>query len=171
MTMDRQPRSTPSSRHRSDLRAVVGSSASAYDYTLTAWSAGTVLSPAYGPPSPPQVFSFILGTVVGFAVAGALAFGALRGGVRRRGEPSAALWGSFHFVSVALAVVAAWFLSAHVVSLAGWRLGSFVATGLMNARIEPKSRPLHRQSVVGRLPRKPPRRGRSAQSKVAADGD
>jgi hypothetical protein len=85
MTMDRQPRSTPSSRHRSDLRAVVGSSASAYGYTLIAWSAGSVLSPAYGPPSPPQVFSFILGSVVGFAVAGALAFGALRWSAEPRG--------------------------------------------------------------------------------------
>jgi len=40
-------------RYRSDLRNVVGSSASAYGYTLTIWSTGMVLSYAYGPPSPP----------------------------------------------------------------------------------------------------------------------
>ena len=127
MTINRQPRSTPSGRYRSDLRAVVGSSASAYGYTLTVWSTGSVLSHAYGLPSPPQIFSFILGAVVGFAAVGALAFGGVT--VEFGGEGSRVrLWGSFHFVSVALAVGAAWFLSAHVVSLAGWPLGSFVAT-------------------------------------------
>jgi hypothetical protein len=57
-------------RYRSDLRNVVGSSASAYGYTLTIWSTGMVLSYAYGPPSPPLVVSFFLGAVLGFAVVG-----------------------------------------------------------------------------------------------------
>ena len=39
-------------RYGSDLRGVVGSSATAYGYTLTVWSTGAVLSHAYGPPSP-----------------------------------------------------------------------------------------------------------------------
>jgi hypothetical protein len=38
------------------------------------------------------------------------------------------LWGSFRFLSVGLAVGAAWFLSAHAPSLPGWALGAFVAT-------------------------------------------
>ncbi len=46
---------SPVGRYRSDLRNVIGSSASAYGYTLTIWSTGMVLSHAYGPPSPPQV--------------------------------------------------------------------------------------------------------------------
>jgi hypothetical protein len=71
--MEEQPRS-PLSRYRSDLRNVVGSSASAYGYTLTIWSTGMVLSHAYGPPSPPLVFSFFLGAIVSFAVVGILAF-------------------------------------------------------------------------------------------------
>jgi hypothetical protein len=103
-----------------------GSSASAYGYTLTVWSTSSVLSHAYRLPSPPQIFCFILGAVVGFAAVGASAFGGVT--VEFGGEGSRVrLWGSFHFVSVALAVGAAWFLSAHVVSLAGWPLGSFVA--------------------------------------------
>ncbi len=57
-------------RYRSDLRNVIGSSASAYGYTLTVWSTGMVLSYAYGPPSPPLVFSFFAGAVLGFAVVG-----------------------------------------------------------------------------------------------------
>ena len=73
--MDEQVVSSLLGQYRSDLRNVVGSSASAYGYTLTIWSTGMVLSHAYGPPSPPQVFSFFLGAVVGFAVVGILAFG------------------------------------------------------------------------------------------------
>ena len=143
--MDRRPRSTPGGRYRSDLRAVIGSSASAYGYTLTVWSTGSVLSHAYGPPSPPGVFSFILGAVVGFAVVGALAFGGV-GAEFGAGGSRVRLWGSFHFVSVALAVGATWLLSAHVPSLAGWPLGSFVATvcyfgvvGAENAAADPGS--------------------------------
>jgi hypothetical protein len=122
-----QPRRSMLSRYRSDLRNVVGSSASAYGYTLTVWSTGMVLSYAYGPPSPPLVVSFFLGAVLGFAVVGALAFGGVTvefGGESRRVQ----LWGSFRFMSVGLAVGTAWFLSAHAPSLPGWPLGAFVAT-------------------------------------------
>jgi hypothetical protein len=114
-------------RYRSDLRNVVGSSASAYGYTLTIWSTGMVHSYAYGPPSPPLVVSFFLGAVLGFAVVGILAFGGVTvefGAESRRVQ----LWGSFRFVSVGLAVGAAWLLSAHVPSLPRWPLGAFVAT-------------------------------------------
>ena len=114
-------------RYRADLRNVVGSSASAYGYTLTVWSTASVLTHAYALPSPPEVFSFFLGAVVGFAVVGTFAFGGVTaefGGESRRVQ----LWGSFRFVSVALAVGVAWLLSAHVSSMPGWPLGSFVAT-------------------------------------------
>ena len=125
--MDEQRLSSPLSRYRSDLRNVVGSSASAYGYTLTIWSTGMVLSHAYGPPSPPQVFSFFLGAVVGFAVVGIVAFGGVT--VEFGAESSRIqLWGSFRFLSVGLAVGAAWFTSAHAPSLPGWPLGAFVAT-------------------------------------------
>ena len=125
--MDEQRLSSPLSRYRSDLRNVVGSSASAYGYTLTIWSTGMVLSHAYGPPSPPLVFSFFLGAVVGFAVVGIMAFGGVT--VDFGAESSRIqLWGSFRFLSVGLAVGAAWFTSAHAPSLPGWPLGAFVAT-------------------------------------------
>ena len=115
-------------RYRADLRGVVGSSATAYGYTLTVWSTGAVLSNAYGPPNPPQVFTFFGGAVVAFVVVGVLAFGGVTaefGGGSNRVE----LWGGFHFLSVGLAVAAAWLISAHVPGFPGWALGAFVATG------------------------------------------
>jgi hypothetical protein len=114
-------------RYRSDLRGVVGSSAIAYGYTLTVWSTGAVLSHAYGPPSPLLVFAFFGGAVLAFAVVGALAFGGLTtefGGGSNRVE----LWGGFHFLSVGLAVGAAWLVSAVAPSFPGWPLGAFVST-------------------------------------------
>ncbi len=118
---------SPLRRYRSDLRSVVGASSTAYGYTLIVWSTGAVLSHAYGPPSPPQVFAFFGGAIVGFAVVGILAFGGVTvefGG----GTNHVELWGGFHFISVGLAVGVAWWVSAHVSSLSGWPLGAFVAT-------------------------------------------
>ena len=118
-----------SKRYRSDLRTAVGSSATAYGYTLTVWSTGMILSHAYGPPSPPLVFAFFGGAVLAFALVGALAFG----GVTARpggGSSHAELWGSFHLLSVGLAVGAVWLVSAHAPSFPGWPLGAFVATAL-----------------------------------------
>ena len=84
--------------YRTDLRGVVGSSASAYGYTLTVWSTGAVLSHFYGAPSPPKVFFFLGGAVLAFALVGGLAFG----GVTKRfggGSGRVELWGSFHLFS------------------------------------------------------------------------
>jgi hypothetical protein len=120
---------SPVGRYRSDLRNVVGSSASAYGYTLTIWSTGMVLSYAYGSQSPPMVFFFFLGAVLAFAMVGVLAFGGVTvefGAESRRVQ----LWGSFRFLSVGFAVGAAWLLSAHAPSLPGWPLGAFVATAI-----------------------------------------
>jgi len=126
MSMDDQVRSALG-RYRSDLRNVVGSSASAYGYTLTIWSTGMVLSHAYGPPTPPLVFSFFLGAVLAFAAVGILAFGGVT--VEFGVEPShVQLWGSFRFLSVGVAVGVAWLASAYPPSLPGWPLGGFLAT-------------------------------------------
>ena len=127
--MEPQRRSSIGRRYRSDLRSVVGSSATAYGYTLTVWSSGMILSHAYGPPSPPLIFAFFGGAVLAFAVVGALAFG----GVTARpggGYSRAALWGSFHLLSVGLAVGATWLISAYAPSFPGWPLGAFAATAL-----------------------------------------
>ena len=114
-------------RYRTNLRGVLGASATAYGYTLTVWSTGAILSGAYGPPSPPEVFTFLGGALVAFALVGVLAFGGVTaefGGGSGRVE----LWGGFHFLSVGLAVAAAWLVSAYAPGLPGWALGSFVTT-------------------------------------------
>ena len=121
--MDEQERSALG-RYRSDLRKVIG--ASAYGYTLTVWSTGMVLSHAYGPPTPPLVFSFFLGAVMAFAVVGIVAFGGVT--VEFGVEAShIQLWGSFRFFSVGVAVGVAWLASAYVPGFPGWPLGGFVA--------------------------------------------
>lgn len=132
--MEAQEERSAAVRYRSDLRNVVGSSASAYGYTLTVWSTGMILSHAYGPPDPPEVFSFFAGAVLAFALVGILAFGGVSvefGAESRRIR----LWGSFRFLSVGAAVGAAWFASSHVPSFPGWPLGAFVATAAYLAAV------------------------------------
>lgn len=125
--MEAQEERSPLARYRTDLRNVVGSSASAYGYTLTVWSSGMVLSHAYGLPNPPEVFSFFVGAILAFALVGVLAFGGVT--VEFGGQVSRIqLWGSFRFISVGAAVGAAWFISLHVPSVLGWPLGTLVAT-------------------------------------------
>jgi hypothetical protein len=127
--MEEQGNVSSPGRYRSDLRSVIGSSATAYGYTLTVWSTGMVLSHAYGPPSPPLVLSFLGGAVLAFALVGVLAFGGVTvefgGGMNR-----IQLWGGFHFLSVGLAVGAAWLATGYVPSIPGWLLGAFVATAI-----------------------------------------
>jgi len=92
--------------YRKSLRTAVGSSSAPYGYTLTTWTTGAVLLNARGIPGTLEVLLFMSGAVLGFAVVGSLAFG----GVTKRyaNEPNRiALWGSFHFLSVGLAVGAA----------------------------------------------------------------
>lgn len=116
-------------RYRTDLRGVVGSSASAYGYTLTIWSTGAMLSHFYGPPSPPKVLFFLGGAVLAFALVGVLAFGSVTkrfGGGSGRVE----LWGSFHLLSGGLAVGTAWLVGIYTSSFPGWPLGAFVATAV-----------------------------------------
>ena len=125
--MEAQEGRSAAFRYREDLRNALGSSASAYGYTLTVWSTGMVLSHAYGPPSPPEVFSFFAGAVLAFALVGIVAFGGVS--TEFGAEPSRVrLWGSFRFFSVGTAVGAAWLASAHVPAFPGWPLGAFLAT-------------------------------------------
>ena len=129
--MDEQERSAPG-HYRSDLRNVVGSSASAYGYTLTIWSTGMVLSYAYGPPSPPQVFSFF-GAVLGFAVVGVMPFGGVTvefGAESNRVQ----LWGGFRFVSVGLAVGCRVVIVCAYAEATGMGIGSVRGHGYLPGR-------------------------------------
>jgi hypothetical protein len=121
------PRPSIVGGYRSGLRAVVGASATAYGYTLTAGPTSMLLTHAYGPPKPFEVLLFSSGAILAFALVGALAFGGVKG---QFGEPprKIQLWGSFHFLSVGLAVTAAYLVGAHAPDVVGWPAGAFAAT-------------------------------------------
>jgi hypothetical protein len=89
--------------YRKNLRAVVGSAAAPYGYTLSIWAAGAALVSVHGIPKTLAALAFVGGAVLGFAFVGALAYGGIPGQLdQERGH--ALLWGSLHFVSVGLAV-------------------------------------------------------------------
>ncbi len=120
----------PLGRYRADLRSIIGSSSAAYGYTLTIWSTGSVLSHFYGPPSPPEVFTFFGGSVLAFAMVGLLAFGGVTVEFGGGGGGRVELWGSFHFLSVRAAVGVAWLAASYAPSFPGWPLGVFLATAV-----------------------------------------
>src|SRR5215211_5714394 len=94
--------------YRKNLRAVVGSAAAPYGYTLSIWAAGAVL---------------------GFAFVGALAYGGIPGQLdQERGH--ALLWGSLHFVSVGLAIGAVTLAAYLVEGFLVWPLGGFLVTSI-----------------------------------------
>jgi hypothetical protein len=86
-----------------------------------------LLTHAYGPPKPFEVLLFCSGAILAFALVGALAFGGVKG---QFGEPprKIQLWGSFHFLSVGLAVSAAYLVGAYAPDVVGWPAGAFAAT-------------------------------------------
>lgn len=116
-------------RYRTDLRGVIGSSASAYGYTLTVWSTGALLSYSYGPPSPINVFTFFGGAVIAFALVGLLAFGGVTVQFGNE-EGRVQLWGSFRFISIGASVGAVLQVASYLPSFPGWPLGAFFATAL-----------------------------------------
>jgi hypothetical protein len=80
-----------------------------------------LLTHAYGPPKPVEVLLFCGGAILAFALVGALAFG---GASEHFGDPPRRihLWGSFHFISVGLAVAAAYLVGTHAPDALGWPL-------------------------------------------------
>jgi hypothetical protein len=113
--------------YREHLRTAVGSSAAPYGYTLATWTTGAALSHAYGVPTSLDALLFMAGAVLAFAMVGAIAFGGM--GTRFAHAPrEAALWGSFHFLSVGGAIGAAALVAYLVAGGAGWVLGPFAST-------------------------------------------
>ena len=121
------PRPSLMGGYRPGLRSVVGASATAYGYTLTIGPTSMLLTHAYGPPKPFEVLLFCGGAILAFALVGALAFG---GASEHFGDPPRRihLWGSFHFISVGLAVAAAYLVGTHAPDALGWPAGAFAAT-------------------------------------------
>jgi hypothetical protein len=71
----------------------------------------------------------MFGAVLGFAVVGTIAFGGVTERFDRDHGETPLVWGSFHFLSVAVAIGAAVLVSYLVESfILAWPLGGFLAT-------------------------------------------
>ncbi len=113
--------------YREHLRTAVGSSAAPYGYTLATWTTGAVLTHAYGVPTAVDALLFMAGAVLAFASVGAMAFGGMT--TRFANAPrQAALWGSFHFLSVGGAIGAAALVSYVLTGSVGWLVAPFAST-------------------------------------------
>ena len=143
------PRPSLMSGYRPGLRSVVGASATAYGYTLTVGPTSMLLTHGYGPPEAIEVLLFCCGAILAFALVGALAFGGVS---EHFGDhpKKIQLWGSFHFLSVGLAVGAAYLVGAFVPSALGWPLGAFAATAtyLMVVGFENAAADLERRRIA-----------------------
>ncbi|CAN5871762.1 hypothetical protein BH18ACT11_BH18ACT11_00320 [soil metagenome] len=113
--------------YRKHLRSAVGSSAGPYGYTLATWTTGAVLTHAYGVPTAIDALLFMFGAILAFAAVGAVAFGGMS--ARFAHSPrQAALWGSFHFLSVGGAIGAAALVAYLLPEPAGWLLAPLAST-------------------------------------------
>ena len=115
--------------YRQRLRITLGSSAAPYGYTLATWTTGAVLTHAHGIPDALAALTFMFGAVLGFAFVGALAFGGVTRHLDRDHSETPLVWGSFHFLSVAVAIGAAMLVTYLVESFfLAWPLGGFLST-------------------------------------------
>jgi hypothetical protein len=114
---------------RRAFATMVSSSAAPYGYTLTVWSSGALLMHFRHAPSVWEVFLFLAGAVVAFAVLSMMG----RGPIERAdpvSQPSArALAGALDLFAVGVAVGAAALLSM-IPSWVAWPLSSLGATAL-----------------------------------------
>jgi hypothetical protein len=115
--------------YRKNLRAVVGSAAAPYGYTLSVWSAGAALISVHGIPKTLAALTFVVGAVLGFAFVGTLAYGGIPGELDQE-KGHALLWGSLHFASVGLAVGAVTLTAYFVEGFVVWPLGGFLVTSI-----------------------------------------
>jgi hypothetical protein len=127
----------PGSHLRTAMATIATASATPYGYTVSLWSSGALLIHYHGIPRPGEVFLFVAGALMGFAVIGAVGHGALRRDEPFRAGPGHIVGGLLNWFAVGIAVgtVA---LVAPVTGVVAWMLGSFIATSLylMGASIQ-----------------------------------
>ncbi len=132
--MCEQPHSSLSQRpdseqFRAALGTIVSSSAAPYGYTVSLWSSGALLIHFHGGPAVGEIFLFLTGALIGFALVGALAEGALRTTMPLSPGQGQVVTGLLHWFSVGLAVGSV-ALVAEVPSWVAWLLGSLIATSV-----------------------------------------
>lgn len=116
--------------YRRNLRAVIGTSAGPYGFTLATWTTGAVLIGARGIPSALAAVAFMCGAVSGFAAVGALAFGGVSKHFDQESGEARLIWGSFHFFSVGGAIGAAALVARYVEGFVAWPLAGFLFTSV-----------------------------------------
>lgn len=113
--------------YRAALGTIVSASAAPYGYTVSLWSSGALLVHFHGVPGVARVFLFLTGALLGFAIVGSFAHGALRTTVPLSPGPGHVLTGLLHWFSVGLAVGSV-SLVAELPGWLGWLFGPLFAT-------------------------------------------
>jgi hypothetical protein len=125
-----KPAATVRSSHlRTAMATIATASAAPYGYTVSLWSTGALLIHYHGIPRPGEVFLFVAGALLGFAIVGAAAHGALRDEEPLRIGQGHIVTGLLHWFAVGLAVGTVALLAPHT-GIIGWMFGSFIATAL-----------------------------------------
>ncbi len=106
----------------------VGSSAGPYGYTLATWSAGAVLMSTHGIPGMLAILTFLAGAISGFGFIGILAFGGVEKHFDEDHGDAPIVWGSFHLLSVGLAMGVAALVGYLLESFFAWPVGGFLFT-------------------------------------------
>lgn len=109
------------------MLTVVAASAAPYGYTISIWSSGAVLMRIHGIPQIAEVFAFMGGALIGFALMSVLAQGGLSRLEFLDHPPDRVLAGAMNGLAVGAAVGAV-ALIAELDGLVAWPLGSFAAT-------------------------------------------
>ncbi|HTU86334.1 MAG TPA: hypothetical protein VMF57_12220 [Solirubrobacteraceae bacterium] len=108
---------------------MVSSAAAPYGYTLTVWSSGALLIHSRGSPAVWEVFLFLTGAVVAFAVLWLLGRGTIEHARPVSHQSARAMAGALDLFAVGVAVGASALL-AMIQSWAAWPLTSLGATML-----------------------------------------
>jgi hypothetical protein len=117
--------------YRAHLKTTVATSAAPYGYTLTIWTSGAVTTHVHGVPSAWEALLLLIGAVLGFAVAAAVAHGGPRATLSSDADHSAVrIWGGFNLVSVGGAIGLATAAAAALDDPVVWVVVGFVSTAI-----------------------------------------
>ena len=107
---------------RNSLRSSVAASTAPYGYTLTVWASGATAISLLGTPDLPDVLLLMAGAVCAFVSIETFAYGSLASRIRVGPPPQVTVWGSAHWISSGLAILAVWASDHLVHGPAGWAL-------------------------------------------------
>lgn len=116
------------SRYSDSLRSAVAACGAPYGYTLSIWTSGALLISAHGLPNLVHALSFMVGSVVGYAVVATLAFGNLGDHDDDGMGRAPALWGNVHVLSIGGAILVSYPASHFLGGYLAWPATGLAAT-------------------------------------------